>query len=140
MWEREVTRETSASPDMIWAILCDVPGWTKWIEGLENIEMTGPFKAGSVLNMTISGQGHISTKVIEVKENEGFTDETRLGDVVVRVNHRLECLAPKQTRIVYAVHVSGPSAEDIGQAVSADFPEVLKALATLAESKDRMRP
>ena len=139
MWQCEVNRQTSASAETIWSILCDVPEWPKWIEGLDHIEMTGPFKAGCVLNMTPSGQGPVSTHLLEVRENDGFIDETRLGDVVIRVDHRIERVGPEQTRIVYAMRVSGPGAEAIGPKVSADFPEVLKALATLAESKEDIR-
>ena len=135
MWQHEYSIETSAPPVTIWAIFCDVPGWPKWIDGLDNAEMTGSFETGTELTLTPSGQASVSSRLIEVKENAGFIDESRHGDVVIRVDHRIQQIASDRTRIVYAIQVSGPSAENIGQAISADFQDVLKALATLAESK-----
>ena len=136
MWQHEYSIETSASPEIIWTIFCNVPGWPEWIDGLDHAETNGPFEAGTLLRLIPSGQGQVSSSLIEVKENEGFIDESRHGDVLIRVEHRIERIASDRTRIVYAIQVTGSSAEDIGKAVSADFPDVLKALASLAESKE----
>ncbi len=135
MWEREYSIETNTSPERVWAIFRDVPNWTKWIAGLDRIELKGPFQAGSSYVMTPSGQGPLVTNIVEMEENKHFLDETRLGDITVQVDHRIENIAPNRTRIVYCARVTGPSAEEIGQAISADFPNVLKSLAALAESK-----
>ena len=136
MWQHEYSIETFASPETIWAIFCDVPGWPKWIDGLDHAEIAGPFEAGTELTLIPSGQGPVSSRLVEVKANEGFIDESGNGDVVIRVEHRLQRIDSDQTRIVYAIQVSGPSAENIGKAVSSDFPDVLKALASLAETKN----
>jgi hypothetical protein len=135
MWQREYGIETTASPEVIWNIFPDVPGWKNWNAGIEHIEINGPFEVGTEFVMTPPGQQPLSTRLIKVKEYEGFVDQTRVGDVLVDVAHRIERLNPERTRIVYAVQVIGPAAEDIGRAVSTDFPDVLKALAALAESK-----
>jgi hypothetical protein len=135
MWQHEYSIETSASPETIWAIFCDVPGWPKWIGGLDHAEITGSFEAGTELNLTPSGQRTVTSRLVEVKENEGFIDESGHGEVVIRVEHRIERIASDRTRIVYAIQVTGPSAENIGKAISADFPDVLKSLASFAELK-----
>jgi hypothetical protein len=62
-------------------------------------------------------------------------DETRVGDLVVTVAHKIEPASAGRTRITYAVEAKGPDAAEIGAAVSADFPEVLAALVKLAEAK-----
>jgi hypothetical protein len=58
--------------------------------------------------------------------------------VVVRVRHSLEALAAGGTRITYRATVEGPPADalgpEIGTAVTADFPEVMAALAARAEA------
>jgi hypothetical protein len=135
MWQCEHGIETKASPETIWAIFTDVPGWVKWIAGLESIVINGPFEAGSTFVMTPKGQGPVTSRLAEVKENEAFVDESRLGETVIRVVHRIERIAPERTRITYSPQVTGPSAEEIGKAISADFPIVLKALAALAEAR-----
>jgi hypothetical protein len=61
------------------------------------------------------------------------------GDFVVRTEHRLEPVKPAAglTRIVYRTEITGEAAGHIGPRlgpeISADFPEVLAALAKLAE-------
>ena len=97
--------------------------------------MTGSFEAGAKITLIPKGQGEVYSRLIEVKENEGFIDESGHGDLVIRVEHHIQPIASNRTRIVYAIQVTGPSAENIGKGISADFPDVLKALATLAESK-----
>lgn len=134
MWQCEYSIETKASPEKIWAIFSDVPGWPRWIAGLDRVEIKGPFEAGSTFVMTPKGQGQVTSRLTEVKKNEVFVDESRLGETVVRVAHRIQAVAPGRTRVSYCPEVSGPSDEGIGKAISADFPDVLKALAALAES------
>ena len=135
MWQRDYSIETNAIPEVVWKIFCDVPGWKMWNAGIEHIEINGPFDVGTAFIMTPPGQEPLSTRLVEVRENEFFIDETRVADVVVRVAHRIQRVTPKRTRVIYSVQVTGPSAEEIGKAVSADFPDVLKSLSTLAESK-----
>ena len=79
------------------------------------------------------GEDTLRSQLVEVRENECFVDETRLGGLVVTVAHRIERLGPTRTRIVYAVDASGPQASEIGPAVASDFPDVLASLAKLAE-------
>ncbi len=44
-WQGEYGIETSATPDLIWSIFRDVPGWKTWNAGIEHIEIDGPFAA-----------------------------------------------------------------------------------------------
>ncbi len=134
MWQHAYSIETNASPEAIWKLFSDVPNWKKWNAGIESIEIQGPFSAGTVFIMTPPGQEPLFSRLVEVRENEAFVDETRVDDVVVLVTHRIDSLASGRTCVTYAVQVSGPSAEEIGRAVSSDFPDVLKALVALAQS------
>jgi carbon monoxide dehydrogenase subunit G len=134
MWQNDFSIETDASPKTVWAVFCDIQGWKNWISGLDSIEMKGPFAKGTVYTFTPAGQGPLTSRLVEVKENEYFIDETSMGEVVVRVTHRIEALPSGRTRITYSPQVTGPSAEEIGKAISSDFPDVLKALAAYAAS------
>jgi hypothetical protein len=75
-----------------------------------------------------------------VREGRGFEDETEIPgpDVLVRVRHSLEPLATGGTRITYRATVEGPASKtigpEIGPAVTADFPEVMAALAATPEA------
>ncbi|HTB79760.1 MAG TPA: SRPBCC family protein [Opitutaceae bacterium] len=134
-WCCEYSIETSVSPEAIWRIFSDVPGWKKWNAGIEQIEMRGPFAVGTEFLMTPPGQEPLLTRLIEVRENEAFVDETRVGELVVIVAHRIDRLGSQRTRVTYAVEAIGSGCNEVGPAVSSDFPEVLKSLVKLAEPK-----
>ena len=135
VWRKEYAVETSATPETIWSIFRDVPAWKSWNAGIEQIEIDGPFTVGTWFTMKPPGEEALRSQLIDVRENACFIDETRVGDLVIKVAHRIESLGPKRTRVVYAVDASGPQASEIGPAVASDFPDVLASLAKLAETK-----
>ena len=135
VWRDEYAIETSATAETIWDIFRDVPGWKSWNAGIEQIDIDGPFAAGTWFTMKPPGEEALRSQLIEVRENACFVDETRVGDLVVTVSHRIETLGPARTRIVYAADARGPQASEIGRAVAADFPDVLASLAKLAETR-----
>lgn len=131
-WHTEYNIEVNATPEIVWRLFCDVANWKKWNSGIEEIALEGPFARGTWFTMKPPGQEAIRSQLIDVTENEGFTDETRFGDVMIWVAHRLERLGVARTRVIYAVDIDGPGGDEIGRAISADFPDVLSALAKLA--------
>jgi polyketide cyclase/dehydrase/lipid transport protein len=135
VWHGEFAVETSAPAGVIWGIFCDVGGWKSWNAGIEQIELDGPFATGTWFTMKPPGQDSLRSKLVDVRENEGFVDETRVGPLAITVAHRIEPLEAGRTRIVYAVEANGPEAAEIGPAVASDFPDVLAALAKLAEAR-----
>ncbi len=60
--------------------------------------------------------------------------------MVVRVRHTLDPLATGGTRITYAATLDGPAADtvgpEVGPAITADFPQVMAALAARAEAAE----
>ncbi|MBK3661568.1 SRPBCC family protein [Bradyrhizobium diazoefficiens] len=135
VWRYEYAIETSATAATIWSIFRDVPGWKDWNAGIERIAIDGPFAAGTWFTMKPPGEEALRSQLIEVREDVCFVDETRVGDLAIKVAHRIEPLGPARTRIVYAVDAQGPQAAEIGPAVASDFPEVLASLAKLAETR-----
>ncbi|MET3910624.1 hypothetical protein ABID59_004983 [Bradyrhizobium sp. S3.3.6] len=134
-WQCEYAIETSAPAETIWSIFRDVRSWKAWNAGIERIDIDGPFVAGTWFTMTPPGEDALRSQLIEVRENACFIDETRVGDLVIKVAHRIEPLGSARTRVVYAVDARGPQASEIGPAVASDFPEVLASLAKLAETR-----
>lgn len=132
MWQTQHDIETSASPEAIWRLFRDVPRWTTWNAGIEAIDLHGPFAAGTEFTMKTPGQDAFRSRLDDVRENECFVDETRVGDLVVRVAHRIERLDAKRTRVTYELTAVGPDAAEIGPAIASDFPEVLASLAARA--------
>jgi hypothetical protein len=135
IWRGEYGIETSAAAEVIWNIFRDVPGWKNWNAGIEHIEIDGPFATGTWFTMKPPGEDPLRSRLVDVRENECFVDETRLGELAITVAHRIQSLGSGRTRVVYAVEAVGPEASEIGPAVVSDFPVVLAALAKLAEGR-----
>jgi hypothetical protein len=140
MWSYEHNLETVAGAQTIFEILRDVSRWPEWNQGVERIDLDGPFATGTTGVMVMPDQGSLSFRLAWVGEGRGFEDETEIPgtEVVVRVRHSLEALAAGGTQITYRATVEGPPADalgpEVGTAVTADFPEVMAALAARAEA------
>jgi uncharacterized protein YndB with AHSA1/START domain len=133
MWQRSVSVIAPAPVEAVWRLFADVEGWMRWNAGIESISIAGPFASGTEFVMKAPGQEAFTSRLLNVVEPRGFEDETVLGDVRVLVDHRAEAIDGGCTLITYTAKVFGPGAEEIGVAVTDDFPAVLAALAALAE-------
>jgi uncharacterized protein YndB with AHSA1/START domain len=137
MWEYEHSVQTTAAPQAVWRLWTDIEGWPRWNDGIERIEVEGPFAVGTTFTMTPPGDEPIRMRLAEIVPGELFTDEMDAGDFVVRTVHRLEPESDGRTRIIYRTEISGPAAgqigPELGPAITADFPDVLGALVKLAE-------
>ena len=137
MWEYEYSVETTAAPEELWRHWADMAAWPQWNDGIEAIDVEGPFETGTAFTMTPPGDEPIRLRLAEIKPGESFTDEMDAGDFVVRTEHRLEPVAAGLTRIVYRTEITGEAAAHVGPQlgpqITADFPEVLAALAKRAE-------
>jgi uncharacterized membrane protein len=137
MWETEHSIETSAPPQQIWRLWADVAGWPAWNADIEQIELIGPFAAGSMIRMTPIGQEPIELRIAEAVEPEMFVDEADLGEIVVRTIHRAEERDGGRTRVSYRMEITGPASDtlgpQIGPEISGDFPQTLAALVERAE-------
>jgi hypothetical protein len=138
MWEAEHSTETSATQQEIWALWADVAGWPAWNADIEQIELTGPFAAGSTIRMSPIGQEPIELRIAEAVEPELFVDEADLGEIVVRTIHRAQQLDGGRTRVSYRMEITGPASDtlgpEIGPEISGDFPQTLAALVERAET------
>src|SRR6266536_3375424 len=114
MWSVEHSIETSAAPNEIWRLWADVAGWPAWNADIEEIELSGPFAAGSMIRMTPIGQEPIELRIAEAVEPELFVDEADLGEIVVRTIHRAEQLEGGRARVCYRIEITGPAADTLG--------------------------
>jgi hypothetical protein len=137
MWTTEHSIEATGSPEAVWRVWADVPSWGEWNPDIERIELDGPFAAGGTITMTPRGQEPVELEIAEAVEPNGFVDRADLGDVVVCTVHHAEKLEGGRVRVTYRMEISGPAADtlgnELGPAISADFPEVLAALVERAQ-------
>jgi hypothetical protein len=128
--------DANARPETVWALFRDVGGWKTWNAGVISSELDGPFVTGAWFTMTPAGGDALRSQLLDVRENECFVDETRVGDLVVIVHHRLTPLGAGRTRISYSLSAEGPGASEIGPMIAADFPDVLASLKARAEGTE----
>lgn len=133
MWTHEESIEIRAAPARIWQLFADVPGWKAWNAGIDRIELHGLFVAGTTFTMQPPGSDAFVSTLVDVRDHEGFTDETVIDDTRVVVEHRIEPQASGSVRVVYRTLITGPSAAAFGPMVTGDFGEVLRGLKALAE-------
>ncbi len=136
MWQHEHSVETTAAPEALWRHWSDMATWPQWNDGIEIIDVEGPFEVGTTFTMTPPADESIKMRLVEIKPGESFTDELDAGNFVVRTEHRLEPAAGGLTRIVYRTEITGEAADhigpELGPQITADFPAVLAALAKRA--------
>ncbi len=128
MWTIEHSAETTVPPERIWAAWADVERWPDWNGDIERIALDGPFATGSTIAMTPRGQEPVKLRIAEAVEHERFVDEADVEGTTVRTIHRLDRLEGDRARVVYRLEASGPAAEQVGPAVSADFPDTVASL------------
>jgi hypothetical protein len=128
MWVTEHSAETTAAPQAIWQAWADVPHWPEWNADIESIELRGPFAAGTTIAMKPFGQDVVVLSIAELLPGEQFVDEADVDGTTVRTTHRIDRLDDRRSRIVYRLEATGPAADRIGPAVSADFDSTIAAL------------
>ena len=132
MWTTEHTHDSTAAPQAVFALWADVQGWPAWDASLVAATLDGPFAAGTTGTLHPQGMPEpIAFTVTAVEAGAGFSDETRLGPLVLRFSHRVEP-RPGGSRIVVEIEADGPDADQIGPAVAEDLPESVAALAAAA--------
>jgi|tagenome__1003787_1003787.scaffolds.fasta_scaffold19379520_1 hypothetical protein len=130
----ERSTHSAASAAAVWRLYSDVSRWPSFDAEAERIELDGPFAAGSHGTMKFRGQDPLAFVLTEVEPERVFTDETPVGDAVVRVRHLLDP-APEGVRITQRVEIDGPEAfaAELGAMITADMPATMTRLARLAE-------
>ncbi len=81
--------EIAASPDVVWAVLADIPGWPSWNTSVKSATLEGEFVAGSKFRWK-AGPGTITSTLQQVEPPRviGWTGTT-FGIKAIHV-YRLE--------------------------------------------------
>jgi Polyketide cyclase / dehydrase and lipid transport len=136
MWSRNYSLTTDLAPQQLWSLLEDVEGWVRWNAGIESIALDGPVAVGTTFRMKPPGEDTVTSTIVDLQPGRLITDLTELDGLAVRVEHRLDPRADGGTEITYQVEVTGAVpdevTEEIGTAVSADFPDVIAGLVAAA--------
>ncbi|MET8630101.1 SRPBCC family protein [Kitasatospora sp. NPDC004669] len=136
MWEYEHSVIADVTPEAVWALYSDTTKWESWDQGLDAIELHGPFEVGTKGHLKPKGQDGFPFTLIEAEPNKRFTDETVVNGLVLHFIHILEAQADGRTKITHRVEITGPAAAEVaphvGPAVTADIPATVARLAEIA--------
>ncbi|WP_105275749.1 polyketide cyclase [Escherichia sp. MOD1-EC7003] len=127
-WKKSFERDISDTPQKVWNAFVDITRWNLWNPGVKSIHMEGDFVPGVWFSMELPEGNIIRSQLMEVSEGKNFTDETRGGEMMVRVQHYIEPLHSGLSRVICIINTQGPDAQAFGEGVSADFPDVLAGL------------
>lgn len=133
------TVEADVSAEAIWSLYEDVSTWPEWDAQAEWVTRDGPLAAGTTGEMKFEGQDPLAYRLATVQPGREFVDETPVGELVVRVSHVLEPLGAGRVRITYSAQIDGPAeqADEIGPAITSDFPDTIASLVALAKRRSR---
>jgi hypothetical protein len=135
MWSTEHDRRTDATPEDVFAVWADVPGWPTWDHSLISTTLDGTFAAGTTGTLHPEGApSPIPFTITAVEPGRGFEDETMLGPLALRFSHQVQPDGDG-ARITVRIEAEGPDEAQFGPMVAADLPESLEALAGAAEGR-----
>jgi hypothetical protein len=140
MWQTEYTAESQAGPDAVWRLMADVTSWPRWNKAVEQVELDGPFEAGTPGRLTPPGQEPLPFRVVEATPGEGYVSETDIAETVtLRAENSI--VSPPDgagCQVVLRVCLVGPAADYFGQsfgpAIAAGLPKTGAALVAESQS------
>ena len=66
MWEYEYSVDTAVAPDIVWRYWSDPTAWPQWNNGIEKLQIDGPFAVGTTLQMTPPGENPITLRLVDI--------------------------------------------------------------------------
>jgi hypothetical protein len=132
MWTVEHSAETNVEGKAIWEAWSDVSRWPEWNPDIDAVELRGEFAGGSTIAMRPIGADTVELSIVDAVIDERFVDEASLGGTTIRTTHEIQAVGGGRNRVVYRLEATGPAADELGPAISADFPETIAGLLEFA--------
>jgi hypothetical protein len=137
VWESEYSVEAQVAPESVWQVWADFRNAASWNEGIESIELDGPFASGTEFSMKRVGREPLVMHLADVAENVSFAEVAEVNGLTIRVVHRLDRLDGQRTRIAYRTEITGEGADKLGPhlgpGINAAFPDAIAKLVELAQ-------
>jgi uncharacterized protein YndB with AHSA1/START domain len=136
MWEYEYSATAEVTPNAVWTLWSDPLGWHAWNDGVGEVELHGPFAAGTEFTMTPPGEDTIRMRITEVVPDKAWIDVCEMPGLLITTHHLIEDLGAGRTKVTYRTEITGEAADqvgpEIGPQICADFPDVVGKLLALA--------
>lgn len=121
------TATVNADPKQVWAVWSDPNKWSSLDDGNNTATADkGGFKAGSTVRLSLRSGQTVDVRLTDVKEGEGFSDETTLPYGVVRTYHKMEQSGPN---LIVSYAIEAQIDEASADAFSREFwPNLLEGI------------
>ncbi|MEO6690261.1 MAG: hypothetical protein ABIS07_18800, partial [Dokdonella sp.] len=96
-------------------VLSDTSGWKVWNAGIDSIELHGLFVNGTHVTMKPPGEDALNSTLVDVRENERFTDETVIDGTCVLVWGATTVLSSGPNRVTCRTEISRPTVAQFGR-------------------------
>jgi hypothetical protein len=132
-----VSRTTTATSEQIWKLWADVPGRTRWDEGLESIRIDGPFDVGTTGEVKLKGQPAVRFDILECRPMSRYTDRFHLpAGTTMDWHHTIDDGNGTRT-VTFRVVVKGPTSLVLTPVMKSilheELPATVDRLVALAE-------
>jgi hypothetical protein len=127
-WSTSHTEFGAVTPSAVWAVMSDVASWPEWNEDIEEIAIDGAFTVGAAIVMRPRDQPTVRLRLTEIEPGTSFVDEAEVAGTRVRTHHEVVPTAEHGVRVTYRLCATGPAAQPLGRAITADFGEVIRGL------------
>lgn len=136
MWELEHSVHAPVSPERVWALWTDVPGWPAWNPGVARAELDGPVAEGATGTVRAAGGPASTLKIVEIEPDRRFVTEASERLMRLRFEFELTDTDGGQLRITHRVRMSGLATplmrRTVGPRLERSIPAALNALVELA--------
>jgi uncharacterized protein YndB with AHSA1/START domain len=136
MWEFEHSVQAPVSPERIWALWTNVPGWPAWNQGVARVELDGPVAEGPTGTVRAAGGPASTLKVIEIEPGRRFVTEASERLMRLRFEFELADTDGGQLRITHRVRMTGLATplmrRTVGPRLERSIPAALDGLVELA--------
>jgi hypothetical protein len=136
MWDYEFSADAEVTPRAVWTLWADPLGWHAWNDGVGEVELHGPFAAGTRFTMTPPGEDPIPMTITEVLPDQAWIDVCEIPGLVITTHHLIEDLGGGRTKVTYRTEITGEAADEVGPEIGpqicADFPDVVGKLLAMA--------
>ena len=138
MWTYEFSATAEVTPSAVWTLWADPLSWHTWNDGVGEVEVHGPFAAGTAFTMTPPGEDAIHMTITEVVSDQAWIDVCELPGLAITTYHLIDDLGGGRTKVTYRTEITGEAADEagpeIGPQICADFPDVVAKLLAVAAS------
>ena len=139
MWKTEHAETTSASPDMVWAVISDVERWGDWNPGYREAHLDGDLTPGSPGRVVLANGMRRPFTLVEAVPASSFVIGASGMGMAQRFVHSVEALPNGGARVSMAATMDGPLtpvfSRLFGRIMAGYYPTAVRQLVATAEGR-----